>query len=74
MGKISNRPANMQKIMINLEKILKFANVQVGPTAARPGPILLKVAKMAVRLVSKPKPSIETNSVPRINMIIYAAR
>ena len=55
IGYNSSLPASISKVKTSFEKyeyILKFA---IGPTLASPGPILLNVAAMAVKLVSKSK-------------------
>ena len=60
MGKSSSLPASISKISISFDGIEKNPKLPVGPTFARPGPILLKQVTVAVRLVSKSKGSMET--------------
>ena len=59
IGRISSRPANMSTIMTHLDSGLYAAKLQVGPTASKPGPMLLKVAMTAEKFVSMEKPSSE---------------
>ena len=56
-GKISKRPRSIFSDKMILEKLLKMPKLQVGPTASRPGPMLLRQAKTAVMLVSTLCPS-----------------
>ena len=51
IGKISRRPASISKLRTSLDRVLKALKLQVGPTASRPGPMLLKQASTAVKLV-----------------------
>ena len=59
MGKISKRPASIPRLNTNLLIALKLAKLQVGPTASKPGPMLLKVQSTAEKLVPMEKPSSE---------------
>ena len=63
MGKISSLPASISIIIVSLDSTLKSAKLRMGPTAAIPGPILLKVANTADRFVSKLNPSKDKISV-----------
>ena len=63
MGNSSSLPASMSNIntiFVNGEKNAKFL---AGPTRSRPGPILLRQAKTAVKLVVKPNSSKLTSNV-----------
>ena len=59
MGKISNLPASIAQESTSLLRSLKALKLQVGPTASRPGPMLLKVHSTAEKLVPTEKPSRE---------------
>ena len=52
MGKISSLPRSIAKERRYFENILYPEKERVGPTAPRPGPILLKQAVAALKLVS----------------------
>ena len=56
-GKISRRPASMSKIITSFAGFVKLPKFIMGPTCARPGPMLFKVAAMAVKFVTISKPS-----------------
>ena len=74
MGKISSLPASISRISTIFEKLLNPEKLQVGPTASNPGPILLKQAITADRLVVMEKPSMEIKIKLSNIMITYAAR
>ena len=57
MGNISSLPKSIAIDNTIFEKGEYAAKFDVGPTAARPGPILLKQAAVAVKFVSKSKAS-----------------
>lgn len=57
IGKISRRPASMSKIITSFAGFVKLPKFIMGPTCARPGPMLFKVAAMAVKFVTISKPS-----------------
>ena len=59
MGKISSLPASIAQDSTSLLKLLYWLKLQVGPTASRPGPMLLKVQRTAVKLVPMEKLSRE---------------
>lgn len=59
IGKISSLPASMSNIKTILEKLLNPEKLQVGPTDSKPGPILLKHAITADKLVVMENPSTE---------------
>ena len=59
-GKISNRPKSMAPERTILERFVYAAKFPVGPTAPNPGPMLLKQAVTAEKLVSNPNGSKET--------------
>ena len=61
MGKISRRPNSISIVRITLEKALYAAKELVGPTSARPGPMLLKQANTAEMFASTENPSSETS-------------
>lgn len=61
-GRSSRRPASIAKLNTSLEKFENPAKVDIGPTPARPGPILLSVAATAVKLVTRSLPSIVTSN------------
>lgn len=69
-GNNSSLPANISNIRIILEKMLKCPKFCVGPTRARPGPILLIVAITAVKFVTKSLPSKEMAKMDREKIII----
>ena len=55
IGKISKRPTNIAKLITRVDSGEKMEKFCVGPTAAKPGPILLRVAAIAVKFVVKSK-------------------
>ena len=57
IGRISSLPASISKVRTILLKSEYALKLQVGPTAARPGPMLLKVAATAEKFVVKSKSS-----------------
>ena len=65
MGKISSRPRSMSVMRTSLLSTLKPEKLQVGPTASRPGPMLLKQHSTAEKLVPVEKPSrLRTRKLP----------
>ena len=62
MGNSSRRPANMSNINTYLENVEYMEKFWVGPTISSHGPMLLRVAAMAVKLVVKSKLSILINN------------
>ena len=56
IGKSSSLPASISKISTIFEKSEKNQKFCVGPTALRPGPILLIVVSVAVKLVVESYP------------------
>lgn len=56
-GKSSNLPASISNMKTNFEKTEKFEKLPVGPTSARPGPMLLMVVSTAVKFVTRSLPS-----------------
>ena len=56
IGKSSSLPANISKESIHLLKPLKIPKFDVGPTSARPGPILLRQEATEVNPVTKSQP------------------
>ena len=58
-GNNSSLPASISKIITSLEKSLKNPKLQSGPTILSPGPILLIVAAIAVKFVTRSWPSNE---------------
>lgn len=50
-------PASMSKIITSFAGFVKLPKFIMGPTCARPGPMLFKVAAMAVKFVTISKPS-----------------
>ena len=62
-GNNSRRPASISKISVSLEKSEKNEKLHVGPTLFKPGPILLRVARTAVKLVVKSCPSSDSARV-----------
>lgn len=57
IGNTSSRPISMAKLSSSLEKSEKAEKFPVGPTIPSPGPILFRQAAIAVKFVSKSKPS-----------------
>ena len=53
-GKISNRPINIAKVKIILEKWLYKSNDPYGPTDSSPGPILERQEIVAEKFETKP--------------------
>ena len=58
----------------SFERTLYIEKLQVGPTASRPGPILLKHERTAEKLVVMLKPSSDTIIKLAIIITTYAAR
>ena len=56
IGIISSLPASISNIKMNFEKTENSEKFPTGPTISSPGPILLRVAAMAVKFVVKSKP------------------
>ena len=73
MGNSSRRPANMSNINTYLENVEYMEKFRVGPTSSNPGPMLLRVAAMAVKLVVKSKLSILINNSEIKYTIKYTA-
>ena len=57
MGKISSLPSSISKMSTSLLRMLNPLKLQVGPTASRPGPMLLKQHSTAEKLVPVENPS-----------------
>ena len=55
IGKISNLPIIISKVITIFDKSENIEKFCVGPTLASPGPILLRVATVAVKFVVKSK-------------------
>lgn len=55
IGKISSLPANILKIITNFDRLEKSPKFPMGPTISKPGPILFKVAAIAVKVEVKSK-------------------
>ena len=65
MGKISRRPTSMAMESTTLLREEKAAKLPKGPTASRPGPVLLMQARAAEQEVVREKPSrLTTKQVP----------
>ena len=62
IGNSSRRPASMSNIRIYLLMGLKIPKLQVGPTLESPGPMLFKVAAIAVKFVVRSKLSMLMSS------------
>ena len=73
IGKISKRPTSIAKLITNVESGENMEKFAVGPTASKPGPILLSVAAIAVKFVVKSKLSKLMISIQDINKKMYAA-
>ena len=69
IGKISNLPANISIISTSFEKRLKPPKLQVGPTASKPGPMLLKQARTAEMFVPVEKLSRLMSKKLKITMV-----
>ena len=54
-GEDLQSPASMSKVSTSVEKFEYIEKFCVGPAISRPGPILLKVAATAVKLVIRSK-------------------
>ena len=55
MGKTSSRPMTIQAVRASLLRGENRAKLPMGPTASRPGPMLLMQATTAVKVVPKEK-------------------
>ena len=64
----SKRPAIIPKDKTIFEKLLKSAKFPFGPTADKPGPILLKVAATDENVVKKSLFSKEINSIKPVKV------
>ena len=73
-GIISSLPISIFKVRSIFEKYEKSEKLLIGPTSAKPGPILFIQARTAVRLLSNPKSSIEINSVVIAIKTTYIAK
>ena len=67
-GKISSRPASMSKHRTALDRSDSPAKEAAGPTAPRPGPMLLRVAKTEETVVEASKLSREMRSMEAMAM------
>ena len=67
-GTISKRPQTMEKEKTSLEKSLKSAKLHLGPTEARPGPMLLKVAATELKVVVKSRFSKEISTKSKMKV------
>ena len=68
--RIVNGDVGISNIITYFENALKCAKFLVGPTMLRPGPMLLMVAAIAVKLVVKSLPSNEIRKTESENIII----
>ena len=50
-GYSSNLPASISKIITYFERVEKWEKLSVGPAFPKPGPMLFKVAAIAVKVV-----------------------
>ena len=73
MGNNSKRPASISNISTYLENVEYMEKLQVGPTISSPGPILFRVAAIAVKLVVKSKLSMLISSSDIKYTIKYTA-
>ena len=65
MGNISSLPRSIAKERSSFEKGEYAKKFDAGPTASRPGPMLLKQAAVAVKLVSMEKGSmLRSRNIP----------
>ena len=74
MGKISSLPIIIASVSTTLDKEEKQEKLQVGPTKEKPGPMLLKVAVTAVKLVVKSKLSKLMSNSDAANTKQYAMK
>jgi hypothetical protein len=68
-GKISSLPSSIAKESNTFAASEYTAKLPIGPTTARPGPILLKQAETAVKFVSKSNGSSDTSKNIKRKMI-----
>jgi hypothetical protein len=71
MGNISSLPRSIAKESRSFAGAEYAAKLAAGPTAPRPGPILLKHARVAVKFVSKSNGSNEMSVNITRNIIKY---
>ena len=67
-GKISSRPASMSRHRTALDRSDSPAKEAAGPTAPRPGPMLLRVARTEEMVVEASKLSRDTKSMEAMAM------
>ncbi len=71
MGKISSLPASISNMITNLDKTENELKLPIGPTSSNPGPILFKVAAIAVKLLVKSRLSSDISKTEKANINIY---
>ena len=73
MGNISKRPISMSAVSTKVDKLEYIEKFCVGPTFARPGPILLNAASTAEKFVVKSKLSMLIINTETAKIARYAA-
>ena len=74
MGKSSSLPASISNIITSFEGLLQKEKFLAGPTRFRPGPILLMVAAIAVKFVTRSCPSKDTAKMDAVKIIIKVVK